>query len=102
MHVKLPAIPLPIVTHSELQGWALHAVARGGIKKMERKTSLVVPAARGAADASSSCWRRICSKGRVRGRRNYQEWWPEGLGTRREVECPHVGHFPNAESRLII
>lgn len=30
MHAKLPAIPLPIVTHSELQGWALHAVARGG------------------------------------------------------------------------
>lgn len=29
MHAKLPAIPLPIVTHSELQGWALHAVARG-------------------------------------------------------------------------
>lgn len=75
-----------------LQAW-LFMLLPGKKKKVEWKTSLVLPAARDAAETSPSCWRTICSRGGVRGRRNDQEWLSEGAGDTKGSRMSPCGAF---------
>lgn len=104
MYVTLPSIlPLFFPTEYTLQFFRKINSSRGlqawlfmllpARKKVERKTSLVLPAARDAAETSPFCWRTICSRGRVRGRRNYQEWLSEGAGDTKGSRMSPCGAF---------